>query len=139
MSDVLPLKIDAAMTLSTVTASRLALTGNSEVANKLVAIVGLVQGGSLFEAFEAYRNLPRYDVADFWESMDWMIDEHERVPAQDKALTAAYYNQTLKALGDLRVSVLYGFQRPLVDSSPVAVKRLALDYLEALEMRANGT
>jgi len=138
MSEIPPPKIEAAMSLCAATAARLVLNGHADIANKLAAIDSLIKDGALSEAFEAYRNLPRFDVADFWESMDWMLNEHERTPVQEKALTAAYYNQTLKALGDLRVSALYGFQRPLVDSSPAAVQQLALDYLSAVEARANG-
>lgn len=138
MPNVLLCKQEAALALCSATIPRLLSSGRVDVADKLASIRDLVQDGALTQAFETCRSLPRYDISDLWESMEWMLSEDERVPVQEKALTAAYYNQTLRALGDLRVSVLYGFQRPLVDSSPATVQQLAAELVCALESRASS-
>ena len=138
MPDLLPRKQEAALALCAATIPRLASSGQVDAAEKLISIQDLIQSGALMQAFEAYRSLPRHDIADLWHSMDWMLSEDERIPVPEKALTAAYYNQTLRALGDLRVSVLYGFKRPLVESSPATVHQLAAELVSVLESRANG-
>ncbi|WP_395794757.1 hypothetical protein [Aquimonas sp.] len=134
----MPSKEQAASALCIATIPRLLSSGHVDVADKLANIHGFLKSGAMEQVFEVYRTLPRHDIADLWESMDWMLSEDERTPVRERALTAAYYNQTLRALGDLRVSLLYGFQRPVVESSPAAVQQLADELASALEARADG-
>lgn len=126
------------MALCAATIPLLASSGRIDVAAELTTIHALIQSGAMTKAFEAYRNLPRYDIVFLRENMDWMFSEHERVPVAEKALATAYYSQTLRALGDLRVSVLYGFERPLIDSSPTTVQQLATELVSTLHPRADG-
>ncbi|WP_303747901.1 hypothetical protein [Stenotrophomonas pigmentata] len=138
MPNILKSKEEAAVALCAATIPRLASSGCMDVADKLTTIQDLIQSGAITQAFEAYRNLPRHDIVFLWDDMDWMFSEDERVPVAEKALTTAYYNQTLRALGDLRVSVLYGFERPLIDSSPATVQQLATELVSTLRPRADG-
>ena len=82
------------------------------------------------KAFELYRKLPR-EVVDLKRTrMSRMQEGPSKTPPGQKAMLAAYYRRTRKAIGDLRVHVLYGFERPVVDSSPESLLAEANELLQ---------
>lgn len=110
----------------------------ANVGQKLNEIRKELECHNLQNAFNLYRLLPRYDIAGFWENWDWMEEEANRTPPEQKALLAAYYQRTLEALGDLRVTVLYGRNRAVVDASRESISKLAKTMVEEKACRAKA-
>ena len=141
MSDVLARKIEAAKSLSLEASRRLASLGQTEVADSLASVISLLCEERFAEAFVAYRQLPMNDVSGLRDHLewDWMTVDSARAPVGEMALAAAYYQQARAAIGDLRVSMLYGFDRPVVPSSAEHLQALADAMAEPANRRHAGT
>ena len=131
-------RTNAAVTLCSVASSMLDEARCADVAQKLSEIQKELECNNLQNAFDLYRLLPRSDIAGFWEDWDWMEEEAHRTPLEQKALLAAYYQRTLAALGDLRVTVLYGRNRAVVDASRESVSNLAKTMVEEKACRGKA-
>lgn len=93
-----------------------------------------LQAGNMNVAFEEYKRLPRYDVAELWDGFDWM--EGNQRTTDEKAELSVYLSSTLRALGDLRVHVLYNFDRPIADISREGMEKKIKELLSEYNARA---
>ena len=121
-------RLSIALNLCERTISLLNAAAQSEVVNLLGAIVIAFKEKNFIAAVDLCRKLPRHDIVGFWQSVDWMEDNSTSEKAD--ALLFAHYLQTTKALGDWRVSFLYGFDRPLVENSNEYIFELASKLIE---------
>ncbi|WBS05409.1 hypothetical protein OU994_14565 [Pseudoduganella sp. SL102] len=132
MNNFIQDRTNAALTLCAVASAMLYEAHYVDVAKKLNEIRKELDCNNLQNAFDLYRFLPRGDIAGFWEDWDWMEEEAQRTPLEQKALFAAYYQRTLEALGDLRVTVLYGRNRAIVYASSESILKLAKKMVEEI-------
>jgi hypothetical protein len=117
MRDTTHERMTAALTLCAATIPMLKRAWRLRVMIKLRQVQRKVETGSLEKAFKLYRRLPR-EVVDLKHArVIWMKEGTSKTTPDQNAVLAAYYRRTLKAIGDLRVHVLYGFERPIVDTS----------------------
>lgn len=138
MTHFIQARIDVALALCSVASEMLGQARCLDVSEKLKEIRKELESNDLQHAFYLYRLLPRHDIAGFWDDWDWMEEDATRTPIEQKSLLAAYYQRTLEALGDLRVTVLYGRNRPVVDASSDAISKLAKTMVEEKARRAKA-
>ncbi|MEH6460104.1 hypothetical protein [Chitinimonas sp. JJ19] len=128
--------LDVAVLLCGAVIPMLEKAGQSQVAHQLGEIREALAQEHLAHAATLSRLLPRYDIADFWEPMDWLEDQAHWV--EEKALLAACYSRALRALGNWRVNYEFGFDRPLMEVSDQSIKAEAARLLVEREQRRKG-
>ncbi len=101
--------------------------GLIEVAVQLAEIVSLALAGDDDTAFAKARTLPQGDITDFWDPLDW--DLENQMPLERKALVTAHYWATWRALVNWRVVKSYAFERELVDVRAVSLEATAQKLL----------
>lgn len=98
----------------------------NEVAAQLAEITSLALAGDEEAAFSLARKLPQSDIADFWDPLDWDLDQ---LPLERKALVTAHYLAAWRALVNWRVAKSYDFEREVVDVRPSALEIAAQELL----------
>ncbi|WP_139791163.1 hypothetical protein [Chromobacterium violaceum] len=111
--------------------------GQRTVADSLAQILQGFSVNNLQAAAQLCKLLPRYDIADFWQSMDWM--EENPSPETTRAFLAALYSQTLIALGNWRVCFEFGASRPVVETSHDAIAFLAAELIQKKKSQRTDT
>lgn len=126
-------RLTAVISLCQITEELLHRHSKEDVVVGLRTVREWLQAGNLNAAFEEYKKLPRYDVAELWDGFDWM--EGNQRTTDEKAELSVYLSSTLRALGDLRVHVLYDFDRPIADISKEGMAKKIKELLSEYNAR----
>ncbi|WP_144007156.1 hypothetical protein, partial [Pelomonas sp. KK5] len=105
----------------------------NDVAAQLDEITSLALSGDDETVFAMARKLPQGDIADFWDPLDW--DLEDQLPLERRALITAYYWATWRALVNWRVAKSYDFDREVVDVEPRSLATVAEGLLAQQKAR----